>query len=455
MKNFEVRDIRWSKREDFSLPAWYHSTEWLAGYLKLWLGNLESSETSTRVFNVESLQQFENLVKNKIDKRVFVVIPISVRDKNEFLWAVVLNQLGIEIPSWNIPWNPVRVDSSVEASLVLCLDPPIENKITVLIPHWESLGFLELCLYSLRKLQSTETEIKIMICDDNSSLDTWEEVQILASTYHAVAIRILRSDSGKVADVGAVLDAGVKLIDTKYVCMLDADTVVENEDFVNTPLRFLSNHSVVSVGLDTSLGESYHSNQGWPKSINSRHAGFRPPGYQSITNNLYRVMRTEDAIAVSQGIGFSRAVSQRKIRDQIGRVIRRVATSTGNGTLVKKSKDVINSKLLNSRYPNMPPTGDNGVAANGWMDSNFMGCKVNIPIISFGFQTPTEGVAFQNIGNILSHIALSTRALSETRREVNDPGREYIESVEKIIERKGTLEERFTRIIEISKRNIF
>ncbi len=455
MKNFEVRDIRWSKQEDFSLPAWYRSNQWLAGYLKLWLGNSELDDSSTRVFKIESLQQFENLVKTKLDRRVFVVIPFLARDTDEFLWAEILSRLDMEIPSWNVPWSPARVDSTIEVSLVMCLDPPIENKVTVLIPHWESLGFLELCLYSIRKLQSTVTEIKILICDDNSSLATWEEVKTLTSTYQAIAIRILRPDSGKVADVGAVLDAGVKQIDTKYVCMLDADTVVENEDFINIPLKYLSDQSVVSVGVDTSLGESYHSNHGWPISINSKHAGFRPPGYQSITNNLYRVMRTNDALAISQGIGFSRAVSQRKMRDQVGRLTRRLATLTKNEILIKKSKDIVNSRWLNSRYPNMPPTGDNGVAANGWMDSNFMGCKVNIPIISFGFQTPTEGVAFQNIGNALSHIALSTRALSETRREVNDPGREYIESVRNIIERKGSLEERLAKITSISKQNLF
>ena len=166
-------------------------------------------------------------------------------------------------------------------------------------------------------------------------------------------------------------------------------------------------------------------------------------------------MRTADALAISQGIGFSRAVSERKVRDQIGRIIRRLANSTQNELLIKASKDIINSKFCNSRYPNMPPTGDNGVAANGWMDSNLMGCKVNIPINSFGFQTPTEGVVFQNIGNVVSHIALSTRALSDTRREVDDPGREYIDAVRKIVERKGTLQERFIEVITISKRMRF
>ena len=455
MKNFEVRDIRWSKREDFSLPVWHRSYDWVTGYLKLWIGYTEPINISKYVIKVETFKQFENLAEKSLQNRIVVTIPVSAREKDDFLWFKVLRSLDLEIPSWNVPWTPTEVSSSTETSLVLCLDPPFEQSVTVLIPHWESLGFLELCLYSLRRLDSQETEIKILICDDNSKMGTWTEVQELASIYRAQAIRITRPDSGKVADVGAVLDAGLTQIDTPFVCMLDADTVVENEDFLNFPLELLRNRSILSVGLDTNLGESYHSNRVWSSNFDTHLAGVRPPHYYSITNNLYRIMRTADALAISRGIGFTRAVSQRKIRDQMGRFIRRLANSTGHKGLMKKAREVVNSKYFNSRFPNMPPTGDNGVAANGWMDSNLMGCKVNVPIYAFGFQTPSEGVVFQSIGNVLSHIALSTRALSETRREVEDPGNEYIESVRRIVERRGTLEERFTEVISISKRNSY
>jgi hypothetical protein len=101
----------------------------------------------------------------------------------------------------------------------------------------------------------------------------------------------------------------------------------------------------------------------------------------------------------------------------------------------------------------MPPTGDNGVAANGWLDANRMGLKKNIAITSYGVMTSTDGVAFQNISDLLVHVALSTRALSETRREVDDPGAEYIEAVSDIVNRRGSLLDRYQRVVELSKRN--
>lgn len=455
MKNFEVRDFRWSKQEDFNLPVWHRCADWLSGYIKLWIGSVELDELNKIVYEVKSYSLFEQIVSRKLQCRIILIIPVSVRDNEQFLWFKILQHLKLEIPDWNTSWGPVRVNSSTDPSLVLCLDPPLDNKVTVLIPHWESLGFLELCLYSLRKLETKGTEIQILVCDDNSRMETWLELRVLASSYGARAVRIMRPDGGKVADVGAVLDFGLRHVLTPFVCMLDADTVIEDSEFVNMPIELLRNRSVLSVGLDTNLGESYHSNRNWNQSFNSKHAGTRPPGYYSITNNLYRVMRTSDARAISDGIGFSRAVSQRKMKDQFGRFMRRLATETQNKELIRKSKDLVNSRICNSRYPNMPPTGDNGVAANGWMDSNMMGCKVNVPIFSFGYNTPTEGVVFQNIGNLLSHIALSTRALSQTRREVDNPGLEYIEAVRKVVEREGTLQNRYEEVIRISKNTRF
>ena len=51
--------------------------------------------------------------------------------------------------------------------------------------------------------------------------------------------------------------------------------------------------------------------------------------------------------------------------------------------------------------------------------------------------TPTKGYA--DVGNVFSNIALITRAPSDTQREVDDPGREYIIVVQKSVERIGAL----------------
>jgi hypothetical protein len=264
---------------------------------------------------------------------------------------------------------------------------------------------------------------------------------------------VARKDAKKVADVGAVLDFGLQYIDTEYVCMLDADTVVTSPDFLVKPIHDLQNRYVVSVGLDTNLGRSYHPRSSWGFNNPTKLNGLRPPGFFSITNNLFRVMRTRDALAVSRSIGFSRRVSDRKSRDQFGRALRALATRAGSERLQDVTKQLLNSRIMNSQFPAMPPTGDNGVAANGWLDANRMGLKKNIAITSYGVMTSTDGVAFQNISNLLVHVALSTRALSETRREVDDPGAEYIQSVSDIVNRSGSILNRYQRVVELSKRN--
>jgi hypothetical protein len=331
------------------------------------------------------------------------------------------------------------------------LDPaPKEQSVTILIPHWESIGFLELCLYSLSI--SNLGNLKILVCDDDSSNDTWKQVQSLCHEFNATAIQVARKDAKKVADVGAVLDFALQFIDTEFVCMLDADTIVTSSEFLTKPIKDLQHRYISSVGLDTNLGGSYHPKSKWGFDNPTKLKGLRPPGFYSITNNLFRVIRTQDALAVSAAVGFSRRVSDRKLRDQVGRALRAVATRSGNSHLQNMTKGIINSRILNSKFPAMPPTGDNGVAANGWLDANKMGLKKNIPITSYGVMTSTDGVAFQNISNLLVHVALSTRALSETRREVDDPGAEYIQAVSDIVNRNGSVKDRYQRVAELSKR---
>jgi glycosyltransferase involved in cell wall biosynthesis len=380
-----------------------------------------------------------------------VAVPVDVTTENGFLWELLLEELKEDVPNWNINFKPVRSNNDQGPALYLCLDPaPTEQSVTVLIPHWESIGFLELCLYSLNI--SNLGNLEILVCDDDSSDDTWKQVQGLCHEFNATAIQVARKDAKKVADVGAVLDFALQFVDTEYVCMLDADTVVISSEFLTKPIQDLQHRYIASVGLDTNLGGSYHPKSNWGFDNPTKLRGLRPPGFHSITNNLFRVMRTQDALAVSTVVGFSRRVSDRKFRDQLGRVLRAVATRSGNKDLQNMTKRLLNSRMLNSKYPAMPPTGDNGVAANGWLDANRMGLKRNIPITSYGVMTSTDGVAFQNISNLLVHVALSTRALSETRREVDDPGAEYIQAVRDIVNRKGPIRDRYQRVTELSKK---
>jgi hypothetical protein len=453
--NFQVRDVRWTTNLDMKLPAWRDAKSWEDGFVRLWMGKVETQ--GSEVCKPETISTKDRLLElfaSEITSRIIISIPVEVTTEGGFLWELALDELEEDVPSWNTHFVPVGASKSQGPSLYFCLDPaPQELSVTVLIPHWESIGFLELCLYSLRVSEIGNP--KILVCDDGSSAETWGKVESLCLEYGATAIQVARKDAKKVADVGAVLDFGLKCIDTVYVCMLDADTVVTSPDFLSKPITDLQNRYVVSVGLDTNLGGSYHPRSTWGFDNPNEVIGLRPPGFFSITNNLYRVMRTLDALAISRSIGFSRRVSDRKLRDQLGRAFRAFATKTGSKKFQDISKQLLNSRIINSQFPAMPPTGDNGVAANGWLDANRMGLKKNFPITSYGIMTSSDGVAFQNISNLLVHIALSTRALSETRREVDDPGAEYIQAVSDIVNRRGSLTGRYERAIELSRRNSY
>lgn len=447
---FEIRDARWSTIADFSKPAWHRTNSWIEGFVSLWLGK-KSLNDSSRVLQVNSSTQIFSLLSEPITQRVIIYIESNIIENGSYLWWTTLQNLGIANEIVISSGNPCDLSHGRNPGLAICLDPPGED-VTILIPHWESPEFLELCLGSLRSLNFKIGIPKIIVVDDGSDISTWEKVLQLCQTFAATPFRVLREDRDTNADVGFLLDFGLSKIESKYVCMLDTDTAVIDPGFLDNVVNFLKNKNVISVGLDTNLAHSYNINRFYRFRTKMQVGGARPPSYKSITNNLYRVMRTDDAKAVASMVGFTRANSMRKFRDQIGRVIRRLSISGKIPSFSRAMLKVSKSKLFNSRYPMAPPTCDNGVAANEWMDDNYMGLKVNIPLVSHGGLTPRDGVVFQNISNLLVHVALSTRALSKTRREVEDPGDEFLMNVAKLTDKAIPLHSRISWLRELSMR---
>ena len=454
-KLFEVRDAQWSSKNSFLLPSWHGALDWKTGFRKLWLSGISKSESTINEFEIESwdaFQEFLAAAKLMNFSRCIIYVPVDAQGNRQLLWSEVLDAFDVQIPSWNVRFEPIGLTNGNVPHLAICLDKKsreVESQTTFLVPHWESLGFLELFLYSCRKVFAAKPP-QILVVDDGSSQATYDELLSICGFYGAEVKKLERLDKGKVADVGAVLDFGIGFIKTKYVCMIDADIVLMNAKMIENCVGILEDSSVVSIGLDTSLADEYHSNFHWGRNKITKLYGRQLPGYLSVTNNLFRFMRTDDAKAVSQNCGFARANSERKLRDQIGRVLRRFSRQilSANKNLIVN--DLLNSKILNSRYPVMPPTCDNGVAANAWMDENMMGVKWNYPISSYGIMTEKDGVAFQNISGLLVHIALSTRALSESRREVYNAGETYYAAVKNIVERTTSLEERFNTVVKLS-----
>jgi hypothetical protein len=294
--------------------------------------------------------------------------------------------------------------------------------------------------------------IEILVLDDESSSETYRKIESLCEKYSAKLMRISRPNKRTVADVGLLLDLGIENVKTKYVCMLDADTIHLTSDVYDQLLPLLRKRTVVSVGLDTGLGSSYHQNSSWGHVKDLFPYDISYPKQQTVTNNLFRIMRTADALSVARTAKFSRQVENRKLRDQFGRVLRRVSNSTNFSWLQDRVKGFLLSPVLNSHYPSMPPTGDNGVSANYWMEANGMGRKVNIPITSFGFRSASDGICFQNVSDLIVHVALSTRALSTERREISDAGVEFYEAVQNIVEATKSEEELFEEILSRSRK---
>jgi GT2 family glycosyltransferase len=94
----------------------------------------------------------------------------------------------------------------------------MSKKVTIVITTWNSLEFLKFCLDALEKY--TEVPYKIIILDNGSSDGTKEYIELLKSN----DILYLRSEK----NLGTIraLKKADKYIDTKFVVLLDSDSIV-------------------------------------------------------------------------------------------------------------------------------------------------------------------------------------------------------------------------------------
>ena len=451
--NFEIRSCSWSKDSDYQLPAWSNSEgRWSDGFEKLW----GSSNTPKLISDPLVLREVLSTKTDQSSLRQIIYIPHNLIHENKLIWRKVCDDFNLDYPLIEKGSKFVALNEENQFPvLALVLDrvslPNTISDLTIMIPHWESIGFLRLCLWSISKHYENNMP-KILVLDDLSSLETFRKIEELRKTYNFDLVQINRPNKSTVADVGMLLDLGLEYVETKYVCMLDADTIHTSNETYTEAFRCLSNRSIVSCGLDTGLGRSYHD-MGSMRNFDDYYPyDISLPGVSTVTNNLFRVMRTMDAVAISKAIQFSRQVENRKIKDQLGRILRRLAAQTNSEYLINVTKKLIKSKLLNSQFPSMPPTGDNGVSANHWMEENMMGLKVNFPIVSYGVLSKHDGICFQNIEGKLVHIALSTRALSKERREIEDAGQEFYNAIQSIAENDFEETQTYENVVALSCR---
>ena len=85
-----------------------------------------------------------------------------------------------------------------------------------------------------------------------------------------------------------------------------------------------------------------------------------------------------------------------------------------------------------------------------------MGPKFNIPLTSYIGLTPRDGAFGQNISGLAFHFALSTRALSRSRKEVDNPGEYFRDWIGRIQESEGLdseiIREMAEQIISLKKK---
>lgn len=318
------------------------------------------------------------------------------------------------------------------------------RSVGILIPHWESWEFLRFCLEAIRENRNRRLAERVYVLDDASKDGSYEKARERFTDDNIEFHRFERPNKEYDADIGLLLDHGLKLVKEQYVVSIDADLIPLDRDWITFPIWLVERYGCSSVGLDTGLSPYYlrdtRSQVWWqPEDGYLPGAGVYDNEWFTCTNNLYRVMPTALAKVVSESIGFSK-----------GNVY------SASGPRWVKLKNIINRRArslnvnIDGRYPYLLAECDNGVAANHFIDINRMGPKFNIPLTSYIGLTPHDGAFGQNICGLAFHFALSTRALSSSRREVEDAGEPFRHWVRKLRGSKGMDSETIKEMIEAS-----
>ena len=413
-------------------------------------------EYSFSISTIEEIPHFLDVLKEMVriaKHRVVITMDVSdklglpikrLRELEEFLGCKIpdlpINVLRSNSPLIKKFGQDLKEDYKHIRVLAFTLDSiDLPKSVAILIPHWESYQFLKPCLERIQKNRNPNLAEKVYVLDDYSNDGSFEKAKEDFKNDKLIEFhKIERYNKKTEPDVGLLLDEGLKLVKEQFVVMLDADTFPLSNEWINFPIWLIEKYSASSIGLDTGLSSAYY-NDVLDLPIWQPSTGYVPSAnlyyneWFTCTNNLYRITRTAVAKVVSEQIGFTRATKEKKSINRYFKAIHtRLMRRKGFIKRLYKSFLKFNflKKLINARYPYLPGGCDNGVAANHFIDINYMGAKFNLPITSFIGFTPKDGVFGQNISGLLFHFALSTRALSKERREIKDAGAEFMKWVE-------------------------
>lgn len=410
MRAWAASDVRWASASELALPLWRDlprhlrgAERWAQGYVRSRVPAAPSVAYAGRASLGPAGDPIAELraLLDATAHRVAVVVDVSD------LAAERLGELEALLGA-PLPAAPADAIDGGERTLGVTLDArDAPRTAAVLIPHWESLPFLRPCLRSLLAHRNPRVRQTIYVLDDSSGDGSFETAQReFAGEEEIRFLRLDRPNRDREADVGLLLDMGLREVGEQYVATIDADVFATSPDWLAFPIWLAERHAASAVGMDSGLSTGYTA---W-----GPHRWAQPPeGYRPSTglydndwfvciNNLYRIMPTALAKVASEQVGYTR----RNPRTGLERLWLRATRA---------------------RSAYIRGGADNGVAASHFVDVNRLGGKFNIPLTFAAGGTPRDGAIGQNIGGLIFHFALSTRALSEERREVDDPGERFRE----------------------------
>jgi glycosyltransferase involved in cell wall biosynthesis len=429
MKSWQVSDARWASRSELDLPLWQElGGGWRRPYVASRVPRGDSSgRYAASVDGLDAAADALAALRELLDSaRHRVALTLEVGDGDRGLERKRLRELE-ELVGAPLPRTPPdALVTGDRRTLGLTLDATDGPRSTaILVPHWESWQFLEPCIDAITHHRNPRVAERVYVLDDFSTDGSYEKaLEAYGDRDDVRVLRIDRPNRASVADVGMLLDLGLREVEEQYVVTIDADLFPLSDDWLAFPIWLIEKFGCSAAGLDTGLSTGYaprEPERDWwqPQTGYIPSGGLYENDWFVCINNLYRAMPTALALVASEQVGFARRTGQYSLPRK---GLRRAA----------RSMPAALRRPRRGRRAYISHDADNGVAANHFLDVNRLGPKFNIPITSYLGLTRADGAFGQNISGLAFHFALSTRALSRERREIEEPGPEFTRWAERL-----------------------
>lgn len=150
--------------------------------------------------------------------------------------------------------------------------------VTVVVPAYNVGKYIGECLDSL--LHQTVTDHKVIVVNDGSTDETGKIAKKYADAYPDMFCYVEQRNKG----LGAARNAGMKLVDTKYVTFLDSDDWLDCH-FVECVVRELEKHDEMAdiiFTLPWVYDSLTHQVQNWADKVTLEQMFYPEGGYESV-----------------------------------------------------------------------------------------------------------------------------------------------------------------------------